>query len=71
MTKRVITETEEGGRASYTGQIICHGRRQMALLLTEPYNLAGRIVEIPRESILHETGLPPVDPRTPGDRHEL
>jgi hypothetical protein len=63
--KRVIAETEEGERTSYTGQIICRGPRRTALLLTDPYGLAGRIVEIPVESVIDEFDLPVVNPVTP------
>ncbi|MGB8362685.1 MAG: hypothetical protein WCE80_14900 [Acidimicrobiia bacterium] len=62
MKKRVITETEDGGRTCYTGQIICRGPRRTALLLTEPYRMAGRIVEIPAEAVIDEIDLPPFDP---------
>lgn len=56
--KRVIAETEEGERTSYTGQIICRGPRRTALLLTDPYGLAGRIVDIPVESVIDEFDVP-------------
>lgn len=36
------------------GQIVCRGQRQVVLLSTHPYKVAGRIVEIPVEAIIGE-----------------
>ncbi|MFZ0013081.1 MAG: hypothetical protein WAL25_03095 [Acidimicrobiia bacterium] len=55
--ERIVVETEDGGTRTHVGITVCDGPGQHRLLLTKPYNEAGRVVEIPLETIKSITTL--------------
>ena len=63
MSVVVVSETDPGHRTTYVGQVVCRNHRQVVLLLTDPYGLSGRIVEIPAESIREEITGPELEVR--------
>lgn len=63
MIVTVTITTEQGARA-YTGHIVCRGPRNMEMLLTEPYPMAGRTIQFPAADVLSEeikAGFAPAD----------
>lgn len=47
--------TEDGdGFHTYTGHVVSRGPTTVVLLLTEPFNMAGRSVQFPIEDIVEE-----------------
>lgn len=75
MTVTVTIETENGpsglsldpgGRRAtrtYTGHVVCRGPSTMEMLLTEPFGLAGRIVQFPIHSVVEERLEPDLSPK--------
>lgn len=54
MITKVISRSDNSRQETHVGQIVCRTRHQLVLLITHPYNMAGRIVEIPVSSIIEE-----------------
>ncbi len=48
-----ITQDVEGFH-TYTGHVICRGPTTIVVLLTEPFNLAGRSVQFPMSDVVEE-----------------
>jgi hypothetical protein len=48
-----ITEDQDGLH-TYTGHVVCRGPSTIVMLLTEPFNLAGRSVQFPMTAVLEE-----------------
>ena len=47
--------TKDGdGFHTYTGHVVCRGPTTIVLLLTEPFNLAGRSIQFPIEEVVDE-----------------
>jgi hypothetical protein len=55
--EKVVVENEDGETRTHVGITVCNGPGQHRLLLTKPYNEAGRVVEIPIENIRSVTAL--------------
>jgi hypothetical protein len=55
--EKVVVENEDGETRTHVGITVCNGPGQHRLLLTQPYNEAGRVVEIPIENIRSVTAL--------------
>lgn len=53
MVVTFITEDREGVH-TYTGHVVCRGPSTIVVLLTEPFNLAGRSVQFPIEEVVEE-----------------
>ncbi len=53
MVVTFITQNLDGFR-TYTGHVICRGPTTIVLLLTEPFNLAGRSVQFPIADVVEE-----------------
>ena len=53
MVVTFITQDVEGFH-TYTGHVICRGPSTIVLLLTEPFNLAGRSVQFPITDVVEE-----------------
>ncbi|MDX1468877.1 MAG: hypothetical protein R3258_06010 [Acidimicrobiia bacterium] len=53
MVLTFITRDVEGFH-TYTGHVICRGPTTIVLLLTEPFNLAGRSVQFPITDVVEE-----------------
>lgn len=53
MVVTFITRDTEGFH-TYTGHVICRGPTTIVLLLTEPFNLAGRSVQFPIDHVVEE-----------------
>jgi hypothetical protein len=58
-----VTTVANGRTRTYVGLTVCRGPGRHRLLLTRPYNEAGRIVEIPISTI--ESVLPTGDQPDP------
>lgn len=53
MVVTFITENQEGFH-TYTGHIVCRGPSTIVVLLTEPFNMAGRSVQFPINDVVEE-----------------
>lgn len=53
MVVTFITEDGEGFH-TYTGHVVSRGPSTIVVLLTEPFNLAGRSVQFPISQVLEE-----------------
>ena len=53
MVVTFITRDREGFH-TYTGHVICRGPTTIVLLITEPFNLAGRSVQFPIDHVVEE-----------------
>lgn len=53
MTYTFVVQTEHGNRA-YTGHVSSRSPSTITLLLTSPYDAAGRVVKIPVQDVLSE-----------------
>lgn len=53
MVLTFITRDVEGFH-TYTGHVICRGPTTIVLLLTEPFNVAGRSVQFPITDVVEE-----------------
>jgi hypothetical protein len=53
MVVTFITQDPEGLH-SYTGHVVSRGPSTIVVLLTEPFNLAGRSVQFPISQVLEE-----------------
>lgn len=53
MVVTFITKDEDGIR-TYTGHVVSRGPSTIVVLLTEPFNMAGRSVQFPIDSVLEE-----------------
>lgn len=49
-----FTTTDREGLHTYTGHVISRGPTTIVLLLTEPFNMAGRSVQFPINQVVHE-----------------
>lgn len=45
---------EMDGFHTYTGHVVCRGPSTIVLLLTEPFNMAGRSVQFPMTAVVEE-----------------
>lgn len=48
-----ITKDQEGFH-TYTGHVVSRGPSTLVVLLTEPFNMAGRSVQFPIEDVVEE-----------------
>jgi hypothetical protein len=53
MVVTFITEDQDGFH-TYTGHVVCRGPATILLLLTEPFNMAGRSVQFPIDTVVDE-----------------
>ena len=53
MVVKFITEDGEGFH-TYTGHVVCRGPSTIVVLLTEPFDLAGRSVQFPISNVVSE-----------------
>jgi hypothetical protein len=53
MVVTFITQNHDGFH-TYTGHVISRGPTMIVLLLTEPFNLAGRSVQFPISEVIEE-----------------
>lgn len=53
MVVTFITRNGDGFH-TYTGHVICRGPTTIVLMLTEPFNLAGRSVQFPISEVVEE-----------------
>ncbi len=53
MTQTLVVRTEDGERV-YTGHVSSRSPATIVLLLTAPYDLAGRIVQVPVADVISE-----------------
>lgn len=53
MVVTFITEDQDGFH-TYTGHVVCRGPATILLLLTEPFNMAGRSVQFPIDTVVEE-----------------
>lgn len=60
----MVRTREDGKSETHVGITICEGPRNFRMVLTRPYQQAGRIIEIPREVI---TSVEPVAPASLGE----
>lgn len=56
MVVTFITKDEDGIH-TYTGHVVSRGPSTIVLLLTEPFNLAGRSVQFPIDTVLEERAV--------------
>lgn len=53
MVVTFITQDTDGLR-TYTGHVVSRGPTTIVLLLTEPFNMAGRSAQFPESSVIEE-----------------
>jgi hypothetical protein len=53
MVVTFITEDQEGFH-TYTGHVVSRGPTTIVVMLTEPFNMAGRSVQFPKEAVVEE-----------------
>ena len=53
MVVTFITQDVDGFH-TYTGHVICRGPKNIVLLLTEPFSMAGRSVQFPISDVVEE-----------------
>ncbi len=53
MVVEFITE-DHVGRHKYVGHVVCRGPSTITLLLTQPFNVAGRTVQFPMSAVVSE-----------------
>lgn len=53
MVVTFITEDQDGIH-TYTGRIVSRGPATIVVMLTEPFNMAGRSVQFPMSHVLEE-----------------
>ena len=53
MVVTFITEDQEGFH-TYTGHVVSRGPTTIVVMLTEPFSMAGRSVQFPKEAVIKE-----------------
>ena len=53
MVVTFITEDQDGSH-TYTGHVVSRGPTTILVLLTEPFNMAGRSVQFPISAVVEE-----------------
>src|SRR5690606_11611805 len=57
---------DENGFHTYTGHVVSRGPTTIVMLLTEPFNQAGRSVQFPITSVVEEKVISACSARVPG-----